>query len=155
MTIFIDPSPSILVFVESWLKKGFEDPELTCSSKIREFARSVSGSRTMEAKAAEIVDLIDDPDYVRLRNPESSPRLRFESAPYPPGVTPSDVANALTIIEGSRFERIIRWDYVNFVRQRPNTRRIDVFNTVHDLIETWVPDNRVGVRLRRRANEEV
>ncbi|KAH9001757.1 hypothetical protein EDB92DRAFT_1812453 [Lactarius akahatsu] len=138
MAIFIDPSPSILVFVESWLKKGFEDPELTCSSKIREFARSVSGSQTMEAKAREVGDLVDDPDHVRLRNPESCPRLRSEPVPHPPGVTPSDVANALTVIEGSRFERITYWDYVNFVRQRPNTRRIDVFNTVHDLIETWV-----------------
>ncbi|KAH9057641.1 ras guanine nucleotide exchange factor domain-containing protein [Lactarius vividus] len=129
---------NILVFVESWLKKGFEDPELTCSSKIREFARSVSGSQTMETKAGEIVGLVDDPDHVRLRNPESSPRLRCEPVPYPPGVTASDVANALTVIEGSRFERVTYWDYVNFARQRPNTRRIDVFNTVHDLIETWV-----------------
>ncbi|KAH8980822.1 hypothetical protein EDB86DRAFT_3087571 [Lactarius hatsudake] len=128
----------ILVFVESWLKKGFEDPELTCSSKISEFARSVSGSQTMEAKAREVVDLVDDPDHVRLRNPESCPRLRCEPVPNPPGVTPSDMANALTIIEGSRFERITYWDYVNFVRQRPNTWRIDVFNTFHDLIETWV-----------------
>ncbi|KAH9039390.1 hypothetical protein EDB84DRAFT_1436992 [Lactarius hengduanensis] len=136
---------NILVFVESWLKKGFEDPELTCSSKIREFARSVSGSQTMEAKAREVVDLVDDPDHVCLRNPESCPRLRSEPVPYPPGVTPSDLANALTVIEGSRFERITYWDYVNFVRQRPNTRRIDVFNTVHDLIETWVQTTMLGL----------
>ena len=68
VTIFIDPSPSILLFIESWLKKGFEDPELTCSSKIREFACSVSGSEniseTMEEKAREIARLVDDPDYV-------------------------------------------------------------------------------------------
>ncbi|KAH9029102.1 hypothetical protein EDB85DRAFT_1555024 [Lactarius pseudohatsudake] len=135
----------ILVFVESWLKKGFEDPELICSSKIREFARSVAGSQTMEAKAREVVDLVDDPDHVRLRNPESCPRLRSEPVPYPPGVTPSDMANALTVIEGSRFERITYWDYVNFVRQRPNIRRIDVFNTVHDLIETWVQTTVLGL----------
>ncbi|KAH9057103.1 hypothetical protein EDB83DRAFT_2316074 [Lactarius deliciosus] len=136
---------AILVFVESWLKKGFEDPELTCSSKIREFARSVSGSQTMEEKAREVVDLVDDPDHVRLRNPENCPRLRSEPVPHPPGVTPSDVANALTVIEGSRFERITYWDYVNFVRQRPNTRRIDVFNTVHDLIEIWVQTTVLGL----------
>ena len=61
----MDPSPRILVFIESWLKKGFEDPGLTCSSKIREFARSVTGSQTMETKAREIETLVDDPAYVR------------------------------------------------------------------------------------------
>ena len=54
--------------MESWLKKGFEDPELTCSSKIREFARSITsrntGSQTMEAKAKEIETLVDDPGNV-------------------------------------------------------------------------------------------
>jgi hypothetical protein len=60
----MDPSPRILLFIESWLKKGFEDPELTCSSKIREFARSVSGSQTMEEKAREIEALVDDPNHV-------------------------------------------------------------------------------------------
>jgi hypothetical protein len=77
----VDPSMAgsrflILLFIESWLKKGFEDPELTCSSKIREFARSVSGSQTMEEKAREIEALVDDPNHVRLRNPESCPPLR-------------------------------------------------------------------------------
>ena len=57
-------SHRILVFIESWLQKGFEDPELTCSAKIREFARSVTGSQTMEAKAREIVALVDDPAHV-------------------------------------------------------------------------------------------
>ena len=60
----MNPSPRILLFIESWLKKGFEDPELTCSSKIREFARSVTGSPKMEAKAREIETLVDDPDNV-------------------------------------------------------------------------------------------
>ena len=63
----MDPTPRILQFIESWLKKGFEDPELTCSSKIREFARSVTGSQTMEDKAREIASLVDDPDYVGQR----------------------------------------------------------------------------------------
>ena len=53
-----------MLFIESWLKKGFEDPELSCSTKIREFARSVTGSATMEAKAREIETLVDDPDNV-------------------------------------------------------------------------------------------
>src|SRR6266404_5333412 len=66
-TIFVDSSPSILLFIENWLKKGFEDPELTCSSKIREFVRSVSGSEMMETKAREIECLVDDPDYVGQR----------------------------------------------------------------------------------------
>ena len=63
----MDPYPRILQFIESWLKKGFEDPELTCSSKIREFARSVTGSQTMEDKAREIASLVDDPDHVSQR----------------------------------------------------------------------------------------
>ena len=60
----MDHSPRILLFIESWLKKGFEDPELTCSSKIRECARSFSGSPTTEAKAREIETLVDDPGNV-------------------------------------------------------------------------------------------
>ena len=60
----MNPFPSILLFIESWLKKGFEDSELTCSSKIREFALSVTGSQKMEEKAGEIASLVDDPDYV-------------------------------------------------------------------------------------------
>ncbi|KAF8266619.1 hypothetical protein EI94DRAFT_1786854 [Lactarius quietus] len=129
---------SILLFIESWLKKGFEDPDHNCSSKIREFARSVTGSQTMEEKAREIASLVDSPDHVRRCNPESCPVLRREPAPRPPGVTPSDVANAFTVIEGKRFERITYWDYVNFIRQRPNTRRLDVFDAVHELLKTWV-----------------
>ena len=60
----MDPSSRILLFIESWLKKGFEDLDLTCSSKIRDFARSVTGSQTMEEKAREIASLVDTPDHV-------------------------------------------------------------------------------------------
>jgi hypothetical protein len=54
------------MFIESWLKKGFEDPDLTCSSKIKEFVGSISGSESdrMETKAEEIASLVDDPEYV-------------------------------------------------------------------------------------------
>ena len=59
---------SILLFVESWLKKGFEDEELKCSSMIKEFVlglvASESVSEAMETKAREIASLIDDPNYV-------------------------------------------------------------------------------------------
>lgn len=135
----------ILLFIERWLKKGFEDPELTCSSKIREFARSVYGSHTMEAKAKEIVSLVDDPDYIRLRKPESCPHLvRREPAPLNPRVTPPGVANALTVIEGKRFKSITYWDYVNFILQ-PNTQRIDDFKAVHNSIETWVQRTVLGL----------
>ncbi|KAI0255388.1 ras guanine nucleotide exchange factor domain-containing protein [Lactifluus subvellereus] len=130
----------ILLFIESWLKKGFEDVNLSCSSKIKEFAGVISDSESerMEKKAAEIARLVDDPEYVRLRKPESAPRLRREPAPRPPGVTPSDVAAALTVVEGTRFKSITYWDYVNFTRGQFDTRRIEVFNTVHDLVTAWV-----------------
>lgn len=57
---------SILLFIESWLKKGFEDEDLSCSSKIREFALVVFelGSQELKAKAAEIASMIYNPDYV-------------------------------------------------------------------------------------------
>jgi hypothetical protein len=62
-------SLSILLFIESWLKKGFQDVELKCSSMIKELVLTVVGSesvsQTMEAKAREIASLIDDPNYVR------------------------------------------------------------------------------------------
>jgi hypothetical protein len=58
---------SILLFVEKWLKKGFEDEESRCSSTVYEFACAVSGSDTMEAKAQEIASLIENPDYVRRK----------------------------------------------------------------------------------------
>jgi hypothetical protein len=60
----MDPFPRILLFIESWLKKGFEDSQLTCSSKIKEFALSVTGSQKMEEKAGEIASLVDDQDNV-------------------------------------------------------------------------------------------
>ncbi|KAF8273843.1 hypothetical protein EI94DRAFT_1715048 [Lactarius quietus] len=129
---------SILLFVESWLKKGFEDPDLICSSRIREFARSVTGCQTVEEKAREIASLVDALDHVRRSNPENCPDLRRDLVPRPRGITPSDVANAFTVIEGSRFERITYWDCVNFMRQHPDTRRLDAFDAVHELLKTWV-----------------
>ncbi|KAI0303378.1 hypothetical protein B0F90DRAFT_1816199 [Multifurca ochricompacta] len=129
---------SILLFIESWLKKGFEDEDLRCSSMIEEFVLSVSGSQIMEEKAKEIASLINDPENVCLRRPERGPRLRCEHALRPSEATPSDWAAALTVVEGDRFKSITYWDYVNFIRQRSNTRRIEVSNTIHDLIKIWI-----------------
>jgi hypothetical protein len=58
-----------LLFIESWLKKGFEDEDLRCSSRIREFALAISewGSQELKAKAAEIASMIYNPDYVSSR----------------------------------------------------------------------------------------
>jgi len=60
---------SILLFIESWLKKGFADEDLKCTSMIEELVLPLVGSETisekMEAKAKEIARLINDPDYVR------------------------------------------------------------------------------------------
>jgi hypothetical protein len=66
---FNDWSLSILLFVESWLKKGFEDEELKCSARIKDFALAISGPVHMETKAQEIVSLIDNPDYVCRNRP--------------------------------------------------------------------------------------
>ena len=64
---------SILLFIESWLKKGFPDEELKCSSMIKELVLAVLGfetvSETMEAKAREIASLIEDPENVRRDGP--------------------------------------------------------------------------------------
>ena len=64
--------------------------------------------------------------------------LRREPAERPQGVTPTDLAAALTVVEGDRFKCITYWDYVNFTRCLPNVRRIEVFNIVHDLVKVWV-----------------
>jgi hypothetical protein len=55
-----------MLFIERWLKKGFEDEDLSCSSKIREFALAISesGSQELKAKAADIASIIYDPNYV-------------------------------------------------------------------------------------------
>jgi hypothetical protein len=150
-----------LLFIESWLKKGFGDEELRCSSMIKELALALVGSETisetMESKAREIVSLIDDPDYVRcsrpsindnvtanrilqvcLRQPKNCTPLRREPAERPHGMTPADLAAALTVVEGDRFKCITYWDYMNFTRQRSNVRRIEVFNIVHGLVRVWV-----------------
>jgi hypothetical protein len=150
-----------LLFIESWLKKGFEDEELKCSSMIKEFVLALVDSETisetMESKAREIASLIDDPDYVRrsrspinvnvianrnfqvrLRQPKSCTPLRLERAELHHGMTPADLAAALTVVEGDLFKCITYWDYVNFTRQRSNVRRIEVFNNVHDLVTVWV-----------------
>ena len=60
---------SILLFIESWLKKGFADEGLKCTSMIEELVLPLVDSETisekMEAKAKDIARLIRDPDYVR------------------------------------------------------------------------------------------
>ena len=60
---------SILLFIESWLKKGFADEDLKCTSMIEELVLPLVGSETisekMEAKAKEIARLVKTPDYVR------------------------------------------------------------------------------------------
>jgi hypothetical protein len=60
---------SILLFIESWLKKGFADEDLKCTSMIKELVLPLVDSETisekMEAQAKEIARLIKDPDNVR------------------------------------------------------------------------------------------
>jgi hypothetical protein len=64
---------SILLFIESWLKKGFADEDLKCTSMIKELVLPLVHSETisekMEAKAKEIARLVKDPDYVRRSRP--------------------------------------------------------------------------------------
>ena len=59
----------ILLFVESWLKKGLPVEDLWCTPMIEELVLPLVGSETisekMEAKAKGIARLIKDPDYVR------------------------------------------------------------------------------------------
>ncbi|KAI9450592.1 hypothetical protein F5148DRAFT_585958 [Russula earlei] len=77
---------SILLFIESWIKKGFEDEDLTCSSKIRGFALSISGPEDLNAKAAEIASMIFNPDYVYLRQPRGIAWLANKPVARPPGM---------------------------------------------------------------------
>ena len=51
---------------------------------------------------------------------------------------PSDLAAALTVVEGDRFECITYWDYVNFTRCGLIVQRIEKFNIIHDLVKVWV-----------------
>jgi hypothetical protein len=64
-----DPFLSILLFIESWLKKGFADEDLKCTSMIKELVLPLVSceaiSEKMEAEANEIVRLIEEPNYVR------------------------------------------------------------------------------------------
>ena len=155
-----DSSLSILIFIESWLKKGFEDEGLKCSLMIKEFVLALvdseTVSETMQAKAREIASLIEDPNYVRsrssinvnmivnrkfqvrLRQPKNCTPLQGQRAERPPGTTPAELAAALTVVAGDRFRCITYWDYVNFTRQRSKVRRIEVFNIVQDLVTVWV-----------------
>ena len=160
-TIIDDSSLSILLFIKSWIKKGFEDEYLKCSSMINELVLplvdSKAISQTMEAKAKEIARLIEDSDYVRrnrssihvdavanqdfqvlLRQPINCTALQSRPTDRPQGVAPKDLAAALTVVEGDRFKCITYWDYVNFTRCPFDVRRIEVFNIVHDLIKVWV-----------------
>jgi hypothetical protein len=71
-----DASPRILLFIENWLKKGFEDENLGCSSKIWEFVLAIShsGPQELKAKAAEIAGMVHDLDYVRHCSRRQSPQ---------------------------------------------------------------------------------
>ena len=67
--MFDDSFLSILLFIESWLQRGFADEDLTCTSMIKELILPLMGSEKisekMEAVAKEIARLIEDPDCVR------------------------------------------------------------------------------------------
>jgi hypothetical protein len=68
--VFLDDlPPSVLLFIESWLNKGFEDEELKCSSSVKEFILTIA--RSGEAKAMEIASMVENPDYVRRSRPPS------------------------------------------------------------------------------------
>ena len=118
---------------------------------------SATISEKMEAEAKEIARLIKDPDCVRrsrssidvdlaanyefqvlLRQPKNCTALPSRPAERPQGVKPSELAAALTVVEGDRFKCIRHWDYVNFARLGPDVQRIEVFNIVHDLVKIWV-----------------
>jgi len=149
---------SILLFVEDWLKKGFEDEDLSCSSRIRKFVVAVfeSGGQELKAKAADIVNMIYNPDYVGfavdpschcdaywvcqvyLRQPRSIVWLRRKPARSPPEARPSDLAAALSAVAGGWFRRITYWDYVNFIRRRPTPRRIELLKSVYEKLTEWV-----------------
>ena len=64
-----DSFRSILLFIESWLKKGFADEDLKCTSMIEQLVLPIVESATIsekvKAEAKEIARLINDPDYVR------------------------------------------------------------------------------------------
>ena len=111
----------------------------------------------MEAKAKEIARLIENLDYVRhsrssidvgvaasqyfdlrLRQPKNCVALRSETAERPQGMMPSDLAAALTAVQGDHFKCITYWDYVNFTQLQPNVRRIEMFNIMHLLVKVWV-----------------
>jgi len=68
-TNIADSFLSILLFIESWLKKGFADEDLKCTSMIEELVLPLVDSETtserMETEVKEIARLIKDPDYVR------------------------------------------------------------------------------------------
>jgi hypothetical protein len=60
---------SILLFIKSWIKKGFADEDLICTSMIKELILPLVNceiiSEKMEAEANGIARLIEDPNYVR------------------------------------------------------------------------------------------
>jgi hypothetical protein len=72
-SIVDDSFLSILLFIESWLKKGFADEDLKCTSMIEELVLPLVDSETisekMEAQAKEIARVIKDPGYVRRSRP--------------------------------------------------------------------------------------
>jgi len=90
--------PSILLFIESWLKNGFEDEELKLSSTIRQFVLAIKGSKTMGASAKEMASLIETPDCVRHKQNHLSMVIAdqlFRSAGANQGAVPSYDANLL------------------------------------------------------------
>ena len=90
--------PSILLFIESWLKNGFEDEELKLSSTIRQFVLAIKGSEIIGAKAKEMASLIEIPDCVRHKQNRLSMVTavqNFRSPGANQGAGPSYDANLL------------------------------------------------------------
>ena len=75
---------------------------------------------------------------VHLRQPKSCTPLRRGPAEAAERPQPTDLAAALTVVEGVRFDCITYWDYVNFTRQGSSVQRIEEFCIIHNLVIVWV-----------------
>ena len=150
-----DDLKSALLVLRTWLEGGGEHWSRELLSSIREFARSIGGSDTMNAAVQDIANLANervcvayhDSNLRRLTVSQMNvvvvsrtPSLHGTTLPSSSleQFKPEDIAKSLTVIEGEFYSKITEADYIGHVRGTPITTHIASARNIHKSLVNWV-----------------
>ncbi|KAI9448931.1 ras guanine nucleotide exchange factor domain-containing protein [Lactarius psammicola] len=137
---------SILLFLRAWLSAEGERVDRELLSSIGTFASTIGGSDIMKEVAREIVDLVGKNMDVVVA-PPVSPLQPSSGRPVSPlsldQIKALDIAVSLTVIEGERYAKISRADYVAHLRGAVS-KHIESATKVNNRLVNWVKKKIIG-----------